>query len=49
MLFILFLDLRVDENVINEYFEKGVKVLTEDPDHEIHKCNRFIRETKCNN
>ena len=37
MLFMLFLGLKVDENVINEYYEERVKVFTEDLVHEIHK------------
>ena len=46
MLFMLFLGLRVDENVINLYYDERVKVFTEDPIHEIHKCSRCIHETK---
>ena len=46
MLFMLFLGLRVDENVINEYYDEGFKVFTENSVHEIHKCSRCIRETK---
>ena len=46
MMFILFIGLRVDENVINEYYNKRLKVLTEDYDHEIHKCRRCIIETE---
>ena len=30
MLFMIFLGLRVDENVINEYYDERVKVFTED-------------------
>ena len=33
----LFLGLRVDENVINEYYDKRVKVFMKDFVHEIHK------------
>ena len=46
MLFMHFLGLRVDENVINEYYDERVKVFTEDPVHEIHKCSWCIREIK---
>ena len=46
MLFMLFLGPRVDKNVINEYYDKIVKVFMEDPVHKIHKCSRCIRETK---
>ena len=46
MMFILFLGLRLDENVINEYYDERVKVFTEDSIHKIHKCNRCISETK---
>ena len=46
MLFMLFVGLKVDENVINEYYDEKVKVFTEDPVHEIHKFSRCIRETK---
>ena len=37
MLFMLFIGLRVDENVINEYYDKRVKVFMKDFVHEIHK------------
>ena len=40
MLFMLFLGLIVDENVINEFYDESVKVFTEDPVHEIHKYSR---------
>ena len=40
MVFILFLSFRVDENVINEYYDESVKVFTEDSVHEIHKCKQ---------
>ena len=46
MLFMLFLGLRVDENVINEYYDKKVKEFTEDSVPEIHKYSRCISETK---
>ena len=45
----LFLGLRVDKNVINEYYDERVKVFTEDLVYEIHKCSRCIRETKLHN
>ena len=48
-MFILFIGLRVDENVINEYYNKRLKVFTKDSDHEIHKCSKCIRETKWHN
>ena len=37
ILFMIFLGLRVDENVINEYYDNEVKVFTEASVHEIHK------------
>ena len=46
MLFMLFLGLKVDDNVINEYYDERVKVFTEDSVDEIYKCSRCIRETK---
>ena len=46
MLFMLFLGIRVDENVINEYYDERVKVFMEDSVHEIHKCSKCIRENK---
>ena len=46
MFFMLFLGLRVDENVINEYYDERVKVFTEDYVHEIYKCSRCIHENK---
>ena len=49
MLFMLFLGLRVDDNVINEYYDKRVKVFMEDSVHEIHKCSSCICETKWHN
>ena len=45
MLFILFLSLIVDENVINEYYDERFKVFTKDSVHEIHKCIRCISVT----
>ena len=39
----LFLSLRVYDKVINEYNDKGVKLITEDPIHEIDKYSRCIR------
>ena len=42
MLFMLFLGLRVDTNFINEYYDEGVKELSEDPIREIHKCSKCI-------
>ena len=46
MLFMLFLHLRVDENFIDEYYDKRVERFTKDHVYEIHKCSRCIRETK---
>ena len=42
----IFLGLNVDENVINEYYDEKVKVFTEDPVHEIHKCSSCISGIK---
>ena len=38
MSFMLFHGLRVDENVINEYYDESVKVFTEDFVHEIYNA-----------
>ena len=46
VLYVLFLGLRIDENVINEYYDEGVKVLKENSIHEVYKCSRGISETK---
>ena len=44
MLSMLFLGLIVDENVINEYYDEGVKVFTEDHVHEIkNTVGPFVR------
>ena len=44
MLFMLFLGLRVYENVINEYCDERVKVFTEDTLHEIRNAaGAFVR------
>ena len=46
MLFMLFLGLRVDEDVINEYYDKRIEVFAEDLVYEVHKCSWCISETK---
>ena len=46
MLFMFFLGLRVDEDVINEYYDKRIKVFTKYLVHEVHKCSWCISETK---
>ena len=44
MLFMLFLGIRVDENVINEYYDEIVNVFTEDHVHEIQNTvGPFVR------
>ena len=42
----IFLVVRVDENVINEYYDERVKVFMKDPVHEIHYSRRYICDTK---
>lgn len=46
MVFMIFLDITVDGNVIDEYYYEIVKVFTEDINNEIHKNSRCIGETK---
>ena len=38
--------LRIDKNVINEYYDETIKVFMEDSVHEVHKRNWCISETK---
>src|SRR5713226_4723266 len=46
MLFMLFLLLRVNKNVIKENKNKLIQIPAEDTIHKAHKCSRCIRETK---
>ena len=46
MLFMLFLILGINKNVIKENKNKLVQILTEDTIHKAHKCSWCICETK---
>ena len=46
MLFMLFSGLKVYEYVIYEYYDKRIKVFTEDPIYKAHKRSWYVNETK---
>ena len=46
MLFMLFLILRINKNVIKENKNKLIQIPAEDTIHKAHKCSRWICETK---